>query len=337
MPLKDDAVSQDNACTSFAPVDRFAGEENLLSARAERQWLLALMLIGLALRLTRYLLRFPLWEDEAMLSANLIDRGYRELLQPLHYCQVAPTLFLWGQLTLVKLLGFNEYTLRLIPFLCGIGSLVLFRHVAGRLLQGTALVLAVGLFAVAYPMTRYAAEAKPYGCDLLLAMAILALTIEWLRRPDQARWLWWLAALVGPAVGYSFPAIFVAGGASLVIAWRLAIEKGKRSGWLPWIVYNSILVASFAAVLVVSKFAVGEMNQQTMEDTHWAATFPPLGQPLKLPLWLLETHAGAMLGYPVGGPNWGSTFSLLCVVAGVVALARAARGYFSRCCWRRWD
>ena len=29
-----------------------------------------------------------------------------------------------------------------------------------------------------------------------------------------------------------------------------------------------------------------------------------------------------MLGYPVGGPNWGSTFSLLCVVAGVVALVR---------------
>ena len=29
-----------------------------------------------------------------------------------------------------------------------------------------------------------------------------------------------------------------------------------------------------------------------------------------------------MLGYPVGGPNWGSTFSLLCVIAGVVALVR---------------
>ena len=129
-------------------------------------------------------------------------------------------MFLWGQLTLVKLLGFNEYALRLIPFLCGLGSLLLFRHVAGRLLQGTALVLAVGLFAVAYPMTRYAAEAKPYGCDLLVAMTLLALTIEWLRRPDQARWLWYLAALVGPAVGYSFPAIFMAGGVSLVIGWR---------------------------------------------------------------------------------------------------------------------
>lgn len=91
---------------------------------------------------------------------------------------------------------------------------------------------------------------------------------------------------------------------------------------MAWIVYNVILVASFAAVLIVSKHAVGETNQQTMEETHWANTFPPVGQPLKLPLWLLETHAGAMLGYPVGGPNWGSSFSLLCVIAGVAALVR---------------
>jgi hypothetical protein len=66
-------------------------------------------------------------------------------------------------------------------------------------------------------MTRYAAEAKPYGCDLLVALALLALAVEWLRRPDQTRWLWLLAALVGPAVGYSFPAVFMAGGVSVVI------------------------------------------------------------------------------------------------------------------------
>ncbi len=324
-------MSQEQNRPTFIPLDPFPGEENLLSARARRRWLLALLVVGLVLRLTRYLLRFPLWEDEAMLSANLLDRGYGELLQPLHYCQVAPTLFLWGQLAVVKLLGFNEYALRLIPFLCGLASLPLFRHVAGRLLQGISLVLAVGLFAVAYPMTRYAAEAKPYGCDLLVALAMLALTIEWLRRPDQTRWLWCLAALVGPAVGYSFPAIFIAGGISLVIAW--AMNAGRRNvpatlGWIPWIAYNVLLVASFAAVLVVSKDSVGATNQQTMEETHWANTFPPIAQPLKLPLWLLETHAGAMLGYPVGGPNWGSTFSLLCLVAGVAAFARRRQWLF---------
>ena len=187
-----------------------------------------------------------------------------------------------------------------------------------------------------------------------VALALLALTIEWLRRPDETRWLWCLAVLVAPAVGYSFPAIFMAGGVSLVIAWvmvagtlrvpsalssALADDTGTvpatladgtgtvpATSWLPWIVYNVLLVASFAAVLVVSKDSVGATNQQAMEDTHWANTFPPLAQPRKLPLWLLETHAGAMLGYPVGGPNWGSTFSLLCVIAGVAALVRRRQG-----------
>ena len=104
--------------------------------------------------------------------------------------------------------------------------------------------------------------------------------------------------------------------------------RGACSCWIPWIVFNVVLVASFAAVLVVSKDSVGETNQQTMEEAHWANTFPPLGQPLKLPLWLLETHAGAMLGYPVGGPNWGSTFSLLCVVVAVAVLVRRRQRLF---------
>ncbi len=321
----------------FGPLDPIVGEEHLISPLAQQRWLLALMVLGLVLRLTRYMLRFPLWEDEAMLSANLIDRGYRELLQPLHYCQVAPPLFLWGQLTLVKLFGFNEYVLRLIPFLCGLGSLALFRHVAGRLLRGISLLFAVGLFAVAYPMTRYAAEAKPYGCDLFIALAMLALVVEWLRQPDRTGWLWCLAAMVGPAIGYSFPTIFVAGGISLTVFGALraptssslsfagegpGVRAAAFSRWLPWLVFNVILIAGFAALLIVSKTSVGATNQQTMEDTHWADTFPPIAQPLKLPLWLLKTHAGAMLGYPIGGPNFGSTASLLCLIAGLVVLVR---------------
>ena len=203
---------------TFAPLALFRGEEKLLSPQAQRRWLLALMIVGIALRLTRYLLRFPLWEDEAMLSANLIDRGYRELLLPLHYCQVAPTLFLWGAID-------RRQTTRLqricpaarFPFLCGLGSLLLFRHVAGRLLQGVSLVLAVGFFAVAYPMTRYAAEAKPYGCDLL--------------------WPWhcWPWRSNG-CVGRTRPVALVAGGArragrGLFVSCGLHGRRGKHGDW----------------------------------------------------------------------------------------------------------
>ena len=154
-------------------------------------------------------------------------------------------------------------------------------------------------------------------------------------------------------MGYSFPAIFMAGGISLVIAWVIishftqfgvaghdcrerppwrspeasrtfpAERHGGHSlhAWFPWIVYNILLVASFATLLVVSKDSVGAANRQMME-TDWGDTFPPIMQPLKLPLWLLETHAGAMFSYPDGGSDGGSTFSLLCVIAGVAALVR---------------
>jgi hypothetical protein len=308
----------------LAPLDLFAELTAALSPEAQVRWFWTLLIVGASLRLMRYLLRFPLWEDEAGLSANLLDRGYLGLLQPLNYNQIAPTLFLWGQLAVVRLLGFNEYTLRLIPLLCGMGSLLLFGHVVRRLLCGATVLLAFGLLAISYPLTRYAAEAKPYGCDLFLALAMLALVVEWLRRPGQDRWLWGLAAIVGPAVGYSNAAVFVAGGVSLVVAWRL--WRSRRGGWLPWAVFNLVLAASFVAILMVNRSAVSGFERREM-DSFWAESFPPIAHPWKLLVWFLEIHCGGMLGYPVGGPNWGSLVSFLLCLAGVAILLWRRQGF----------
>ena len=237
----------------------FSTGTELLSPQRQAQWLWAFLAVGLAARLVRYLLRFPLWEDEAMLSTNFLDRGYLDLLRPLGYLQVAPTLFLWGQLTVVKLLGFSEYTLRLLPLLSSIASLFLFRRLAGLLLRGIALVAAFGIFAVAYPPIRYAAEAKPYGGDLFLALLMLLLVVHWLRGPGENRWLWGLAALIAPAVGFPIPLSSSAAAVSLIVGYVLW-TTGRR-GWLPWIAYNFLLAGSFLAVLVVSRTAVGMVNQ----------------------------------------------------------------------------
>src|SRR5262245_22469922 len=76
--------------------------------------------LGLWLRAARYLLNFPLWCDETMLAANFLDRGYADLLRPLDYRQIGPLLFLAAELTSVRLLGFSEWSLRLVPALCGL-------------------------------------------------------------------------------------------------------------------------------------------------------------------------------------------------------------------------
>src|SRR6516162_461317 len=69
----------------------------------------AFVVLGLAIRLTRYLVMYPIWHDEAFLAVNFLDRDYRDLLRPLEYSQVAPVCFLWIELTAVRIFGFSEW------------------------------------------------------------------------------------------------------------------------------------------------------------------------------------------------------------------------------------
>lgn len=202
---------------------------DLLTLGRQRQLIWAFLLLGLAARTVRYLVCFPLWEDECFLVSNFIDQTYAELLRPLNYHQVAPLGFLGTELTMVKLFGFNEWALRLPAFLASLASLALFRHVAGRLLSGTALVLAIAIFSISYSGIRYSAEAKPYGIDCFVALGLLALAIEWRFTPSRLADRWWLGltAAVPVAIAVSYPAVFVAGGIGIFLAAKI---WGERRG-----------------------------------------------------------------------------------------------------------
>ena len=221
-----------NACDYLeAPADREAehaapdptGSDRLAKAIWAFVWL------GVILRVVTYLLNFPLWGDEAFVAVNLIARGYGDLMRPLDYGQVCPLFFLWLELTAVKVFGFSEWSLRLIPTVCSVASVFLFAHMAGRVTRGPARLLAVGIFCVAYYPIRHGAEVKQYSTDLLAALILLALAIEWWRHPDKSRWLWALAAVVPLMLGLSHPAVFVAGGISVALTVKVWARVKRRA------------------------------------------------------------------------------------------------------------
>ena len=279
--------------------------------------------LAAAARSVRFLLRFPLWEDECFLAANFIDASYLDLLKPLNYHQVAPLLFLWVELTAVKLFGFSEWSLRLWPLLCSIGSLLLFRRLAGRLIEGIPLLLAVAAFTLNYSGIRYAAEAKPYGPDQFVALALLTLAVEWRRNPHQRRWLWLLIAATPLALGLSYPALFVAGGVSLFIAYGLWTTNDRR-GWIVWAIYNFVLLSSFAFL-----YALAARNQTAAElsymQNYWKDNLPSLLSPLRFAGWLIVTHTSELMSFPVGGERGASTLTFLVWAVGLVTLYRARR------------
>ncbi|HEV3260365.1 MAG TPA: glycosyltransferase family 39 protein, partial [Gemmataceae bacterium] len=151
-------------------------------ARSLTRWAVALAVLGVAWRVLRYWLRFPLWGDEAFVSVNFLDRDYLSLTEPLRYNQVVPALFMWSELTAYRLLGGTELAVRLLPFLAGLGSLALFWRLSRLSVGPRAAVLAVGTLAVAYYPIRHSCEVKPYAFDLLMALALMVPAVAWLRR-----------------------------------------------------------------------------------------------------------------------------------------------------------
>src|SRR5262245_33302906 len=158
--------------------------------RWSRNVALLLVLLGIAWRLLRYFLQFPIWGDEAFVCLNFVDRDYLGLMKPLRYMQVAPILFLWSELAAYRLLGGSELALRLLPLLAGLGSLLLFWRLARLTLPPLAGVLAVGILAVAYYPVRHACEVKPCALDLFLSLTPLVAAVRRPRQPARAGVRW---------------------------------------------------------------------------------------------------------------------------------------------------
>ncbi len=109
-------------------------------------WARVFVILGLAARTIRYILCFPLWPDEGFLAANFIGGSFSGLTGPLAFHQVSPLFFLLTEQAFVNLLGFNEYVLRLFPFICSLLSVWLFYRLAGRCLKGLPFLLALAIF-----------------------------------------------------------------------------------------------------------------------------------------------------------------------------------------------
>jgi hypothetical protein len=282
----------------------------------------AFLVLGCVLRIVRCAQNLPLWSDECFLSVNFIGRGYRELLEPLDYGQIAPPLFLWAQRFMIDLRGFSETSVRMFPLFCGLMSVFLFWHLARRVLgsHSTSLLLATGVFAVSVHPIRHAAEAKPYASDLMAALVLLVLAAEWLRRPQQVRWLLALAAAVPVTLALSNPAVFVGGGIGLAIAYPVCKQKDWRS-LVAFSAFAIALILSFSLVYVVvtREQSVGAIDGLRR---YWSASFPPLSSASHIAGWMIRAHTGSCFAYPGGGSRGGSAVTLVLFLIGAAVLAR---------------
>lgn len=286
--------------------------------------MLGLVVLGLLWRTLRFASNFPFSIDEASTGLHFLQRGVTGLLLPLGYAQVVPVGFLIFELGVERILGGSETALRLLPWLQGVLAVLLFWRLARITLRARSAMLAVGIFGSAYYVVWHGAEAKPYAGDLLIALVFISLAWAALSREDDLRPWAGLVLLAPVAIWFSYPAVFVAGGVGVVLALKY-IRASSRRILAALSVYGLLLAGSFLAMYMLVGRSQARNIPAWMRD-YWSDAFPPILQPWRLPIWLLDIHTGVMLAYPAGGSHGASTLIFLCVVAGAVTLYRTRRG-----------
>jgi hypothetical protein len=303
-------------------------EGQIFRARITRG-VVGFLAFAVILRLARALQNYPMWCDETMLAVNLLDRDWTELAQPLAYRQVCPLGFLALEWLVVRIFGFSELSLRLIPLVSALASVPLFYLLARRILgQGTsATFLAVAIFAVSQPLIRYAAEAKPYAVDFLVSLVLLNLAVRWLRAPGRAAGLWILAAAVPPAVAFSLPSVFPIGAIALLGLFKLL----RRHTAATAIAYGGFLTATGLSVATLA--AMGQYRMLPADRRYflrfWAQAFPPSWrEPGALAQWLFRANTGPLFAFPHGAEArlaWLTPVIFGCFALGILLLSRKNR------------
>ncbi|MCW2606754.1 MAG: hypothetical protein JWO60_1447, partial [Frankiales bacterium] len=293
--------------TSEADV-RARHARHLRSQRATREvWAaratLALVLLGLLLRLRQWLGDRSLWLDEALIARSLVERSHAQLAtEPLLHNQAAPQGWLQATRLAVEVFGDGERALRLVSLLAGGATLLLVWALARQLLPPTLVPVAVGLTALSPDLVYYANEVKPYALDVAVVLTVLLVALR--DRPGQL-------ALVGAgAVWTAYPSIFALAGSSLLLVLRrpTLVARARTALQLsPW------LLSLAAAYLLV----LAPLRGREVYETYWAYAYPRGAS--DLPRWL-GVRAGDLAEDPLR--LWLPELAAVALVVGTARLLR---------------
>jgi hypothetical protein len=253
-------------------------------------------LAAILIRVREYAANKAFWLDEAYLGLNVVHRDYADLIGPLEYDQGAPLGFLFLSRAAVLAFGSSEYVLRLFPFLASIAAPPVFLLVARRLLAGTALNVAVVLFAFSIPLTHYASEFKPYSVDVLAALVLTLLMLRYADRRSTSNAVV-LAVAGAMAIPFSFASIFVLAGGGVALFFDSIGMGFRKPAVLRLIVVGACWILAFGTYYWYNlRHLTG--NEEVVA-WHSDSYMPLLPNSLGDLYWFLSTFV-AMFEFPVG-------------------------------------
>ncbi len=182
--------------------------------------LILIILIGFILRLKGLIANPPFWHDEAALGWNVLNKNYSDLFGKLRFLQIAPPMFLICTKFLVFITDSYHHlfrcdiVLRLIPFICGNLSLIMFWFVGNKVFNSKWATLAgIALLALNPALIIYCYEFKPYSIDVLCSLISLYifLTVDFKSATTKSMLIYGLILAMLPWFSFGSAFVIIAG------------------------------------------------------------------------------------------------------------------------------
>jgi hypothetical protein len=199
-------------------------------------------LLAIALRLN--VIHYSLWLDEAWVADSILSPTWRGMFYYDRWVQTTPPLFL-ALVRAASSLGVSEVSLRAVPLICGLLSLLVMAVALRRLFSPSLALLGATFLAGSYYAAKYSQEVKQYSADLLVSCLFLFLIWIWLESESSNRIYWALATLGTLGIFLSYVTLFW-----YPLVLLVAVHKLRRRP-LRLMLLTALYAGATAAVLVL--------------------------------------------------------------------------------------
>jgi len=279
---------------------------------------LGFMLLGVALRVQRYLLGRSFRNDEASLAGALNSHTLLSLItRPLGGVYTAPVGFVVIEKLSTMLAGNHDYVFRLFPLLMGIASVPLMYYLATRTIGPAGAVFCIAAFSLNWMSVFYSSDLKQYSSDVLFALLILLAAANSYERNTRRDDLV-LGAVGVVAVAFSHPAVYILAVVAPVLLWQRGRQPESRRRI---VLIGAAWGAVFLLLYVLFYRTVGQVDRilAYWEDTNGIMPIPPWKD------WgWFTARPGALLS-AVGGLSPITVIPTAFYVLGLVSFARRGR------------
>ncbi len=255
------------------------------SATIERAWFTGgILMLGIFVRIYQLDIR-SLWRDEAWVA---LVASSDHLSSAFFTNWPVPPLFVSSLYMSVHLFKNNEWFLRIIPALFGIGGMVLIYYFIRKHLGRYAAIGALLVSAFLPVLIAYSRELKQYNGDIFFGLLLLLIADHLLEQKPGSP-VWWGILAVAGAIGlwFSYPMVFVLFSISVVSLFYI-FRKGPYGGerrrlLFFWLVTFSLVVISFSILY----FMVIKIQSRANLESFWQLSFPDTTGFTPLLKWLL--------------------------------------------------